>query len=792
MNKRAFVSVLVLLVFATSARAQENSPSKASTATPTSVNASHATMPLPFTKNEGQWPDDILFRTDAGGATVWLTATGAYYQFTRRVPLTASVGAVSDLGDPGHFPAGKDRGRDSVETLVIKATFAGANPHPEVIADGALEYKCNYFFGDDPAKWRANVPNYNAVTLTGIYPGIDVKYSADVNGRAVYEFIAAPGVELSQIEVAYEGAETALNAEAKLIVSAAWGELMEAITVPANGAGVATPLYSSTGHTTGLDRPALHRSEAQSANVELAYSTYLGGGGDDEGRGIAVDAAKYAFVTGNTTSADFPTVDPFQTDQGVGDIFVTKINTNGSSLIYSTYLGGGALDQVLAIVLDANSNAYVTGLTGSSNFPTLDPFQMNQGSVDGFVCKLSPSGSTLVFSTYLGGSSYDECRDIAVNDTLNCYVTGYTASTDFPTLNPYQTDQGMIDAFVTKFTPDGMSIDFSTYIGGALNDYGSALELDPQVSQSFNDVYVTGHTASTDFPTVNPYQGTHQGGGADAFVSKLGSTGSSLSYSSYLGGAGGDYAICMDVDDSGRAQVGGYTSSSNFPTVNPYQATFQGGTYDGFVAVLSSSGGVVDFSTFIGGINDEVISYLITLAFIATYVGGYSDSPDLPTVNAYQGTNQGFMDAFCGKFIVANPELPPELRYFSYLGGSSNDGGEAAAVDAAGDAYVLGTTVSANYPTLNSYQGTFQGGSNDAFVTKLKEPSCCDVAGDADSDGAVSIGDVVYIGAHIFQGLIVPQCYVEGDLDGNGSIEVGDALYLMFYIFGGGPAPFCQ
>jgi len=299
----------------------------------------------------------------------------------------------------------------------------------------------------------------------------------------------------------------------------------------------------------------------------LIYSTYLGGGKSDYGYGIAVNGSGNAFVTGLTESSNFPTLNSYQTDQRDLDAFVAQLASSGSSLIYSTYLGGEGDDEGNGIAVDGSGNAYVTGTTGSSDFPTSNPYQTYQGWQDAFVTKLSSSGDSLIYSTYLGGGNNDNdiASGIAVDGSGNVYVTGWTFSSNFPTLNLYQTYQGGGDTFVTKLSSSGNSLIYSTYLGGTNLDAGLCIA----VGGSGN-AYVTGYTESSNFPTLNPYQ-TDQGG-LDVFVAKLSSSGSSLIYSTYLGGGNVDYGQGIAVDGSGNAYVTGYTGSSNFPTLNPYQA----------------------------------------------------------------------------------------------------------------------------------------------------------------------------------------------------------------------------
>jgi hypothetical protein len=251
----------------------------------------------------------------------------------------------------------------------------------------------------------------------------------------------------------------------------------------------------------------------------LIYSTYLGGGDEDEGSGIAVDGSGYAYVTGFTHSTDFPTLNPYQTDQDYCDAFVTKLSSTGASLIYSTYLGGGSGDVGYAIAVDGSGYAYVTGMTLSSNFPILNPYQTTlQTYYDAFVTKLSSSGNSLIYSTYLGGGDYDAGRAIAVDGSGYAYVTGETWSSNFPTLNPYQTypGDGGGNAFVTKLPSSCAGLIYSTYLGGGSNDAGQSIAVDGS-----GYAYVTGWTSSINFPTLNPYQTFQTSGGGGAFVTKL-------------------------------------------------------------------------------------------------------------------------------------------------------------------------------------------------------------------------------------------------------------------------------
>ncbi len=667
-------------------------------------------MPLVFTKNMGQWDDRVLFRANAGGAAMWFTREGITYQFVRR---TESNGKNPVAGLGSRYQQNNIE-IDSVEQLVLTAKLIGANPDPEIICEELMEYKCNYFVGNDPSKWRTDVPNYRAFALKDIYPGIDLRYSSDGNGQVRYEFAVTPGADIARITFEYEGAKGAsVDADGRMVVITEWGDMIAPIEPPSSSVLSGTASVSQLpDKTTAFEADGTALQTLSTSTVVLAYSTYLGGEADDYGCGIAVDGSGSAYVTGYTPYSDFPLLNPYQTHQGNGDVFVTKLSSTGSSLVYSTYLGGGGWDYGYAIAVDGSGNAYVTGRTGSSDFPTLSFYQTDQGGPDVFVTKLSSSGNSLHYSTYLGGGGEDEGYGIAVDGSGTAYVTGSTHSSDFPVLNPYQTDQGGSDAFVTRLSSAGSSLLYSTYLGGGGDDYGYAVAVDGS-----DNAYVTGYAWSSDFPTLNPYQ-TDQGG-KDLFVTKLSSAGSTLLYSTYVGGSDDDEGYGIAVDGSGNAYVTGLTSSSDFPTFDPYQTDQP--LIDAFITKLNSSGSALLFSTYAGGNGIDEGHAIAVDGAGNVFVAGYTSSTNYPTVNPYQ-TDQPNWDVFVTKF---GGSFGAPL-YSTYLGGYDRDYARAIAVDGSGSVYITGETYSTNFPTVDPYQTDSD--SNDVFVAKLVYP-------DADEDG---------------------------------------------------------
>jgi hypothetical protein len=732
-------------------------------------NLSH--LPLVFTENQGQWDQRVLFRVNAGGAVLWFTQDRVYYQFSKTFRKNQPAQDKPFPGQPDRF----DNQPDSVQYLIIKASFLGANPNLEVIGEGQMDYKCNYFLGNDPTKWRTDVPNYSAIVLTDIYPGINLRFSDDGTGQVSYEFNVTLGADTTQIKVEYEGSEeTLFDSDGSLIVRTKWGDMIGAMGPLYNGTGLVYPRLSfNANNNSDFDVYYKYPDQSNSPTITLLYSTYLGGADNDEGRDIAIDGSGNAFVTGETWSSNFPTQNPHQMYQDGGDVFVTKLSSSGNSLIYSTYLGGGYEDCGFGIAVDGSGNAYVTGWTYSSDFPTQNPYQTDQGSYDAFVTKLSSSGNSLIYSTYLGGGSIDGGHDIAVDESGNAYVIGYTRSSDFPTQNPYQTAQGGYDAFVTKLSSSGNSLIYSTYLGGGDFDWGGRIAVDGS-----GNAYVTGQTGSSDFPTQNPYQ-TYQGG-YDAFVAKLSSSGDSLIYSTYLGGGDYEGGFSIAVDGSGNAYVTGGTGSSDFPTQNPYQ-TYQSG-YDAFVTKLSSSGNSLIYSTYLGGAGYDGGSSIALDGSGNAYIAGNTHSSNFPTQNPYQM----YQDS-CDIFVTKLSSYGDSLIYSTYLGGEDNDWIGSIFVDGSDNAYVTGYTYSSNFPTQNPYQ-TNQGGS-DVFVTKMAYLTF--TYGDVNSDGVIDIGDVVYLINYLYQSGTAPDPLLVGDTNCDSGVDVGDVVYLINYLFKGGPLPNC-
>ncbi|MEA1927066.1 MAG: SBBP repeat-containing protein [Candidatus Auribacterota bacterium] len=426
-----------------------------------------------------------------------------------------------------------------------------------------------------------------------------------------------------------------------------------------------------TGSTRSSDFPTINPYQAEfqdgeydafvikfdSTGSQLIFSTYLGGGNHDHGNSIDIEIGGESYITGSTYSSNFPIQNPYQaSNSGNGDVFVSKLGSTGSQLIFSTYLGGDDFDQGLGLTLGTGGEVHVTGSTESLNFPNQNPYQAsNNGWSEVFVSKLDSTGSQLIFSTYLGGSNYDFGSGIILGTGGEAHVTGHTESLDFPVQNPYQvTNGGGRDVFVSRFCSTGSQLIFSTYLGGNNDDFGNSIAMGME-----DEAYITGYTGSLDFPVQNPYQGEFQGGGYDVFVSKLGSTGSQLIFSTYLGGSDPDVGNGIALGMAGEAYVMGYTASLNFPTKNSYQDKNKG-SYDIFVSKFMSSGSQLNFSTYFGGSGFEETGGGALDTGSGVYVIGLTQSFNFPTRNPYQASNNGEWDVFVSKFnYSASPSPSP-------------------------------------------------------------------------------------------------------------------------------------
>jgi len=715
---------------------------------------SYGKIPLSFEANQGQTDARVKFLARGPGYTMFLTGDGVALELqdsgpriqdsgSRAKPFEA-LGALQRTTDEGRRTT--DHGRRTTNH-VLRLKLLNANQHATVAGASELPGKSNYFIGNDPKKWRTNVPTYARVKYEGVYPGVDLVFYGNQR-QLEHDFVVAPGADPGRISLRLEGSKKpSVDAEGNLAIGVEGGEVrFERPLIYQEGNGTRREIPG--GYVLKGAREVAFKVEAYDPTKPLvidpvlAYSTYLGGSTSlrDNGNAIAVDSSGNAYVTGVTSSSNFPTTaGAFQISlAGTGNAFVTKLNPGGSALVYSTYLGGTSVDEGYGIAVDSSGNAYVTGQTNSSNFPTTaGAFQTTlvalSGSYNAFVTKLNPSGSALVYSTYLGGSSYDKGLGIAVDSSGNAYMTGSTVSTNFPTTaGAFETSlaQGE-NAFVTKLNPSGSALVYSTYLGGSREDWGTGIAVD-----SSGHAYVTGLAHSSNFPTTAGAFQASLAGGFNAFITKLNPGGSALVYSTYLGGSGDDIGDGIAVDSSGNAYVAGYATSTNFPTTAGAFQTTLAGSSNAFVSKLNPGGSALVYSTYLGGTGGESGDGIALDSSGNAYVTGWTESTNFPTTaGAFQTTLAGSSNAFV---TTLNPG-GSALVYSTYLGGSSNDVPSGIAVDALGNACVTGRTNSSNFPTTAGAFQTSLAGTLNAFVAKFENTPRAQVANLANTVKALVI-----------------------------------------------------
>jgi len=678
------------------------------------LDSQYGRTPLAFEENRGQTDSSVRFLARESGVLLFLTDREAV------VELSPTRGSASGA-------------------TALRMAFESTSDTKPVGVD-RLPQASNYFVGNDPSRWRTGVPSFRTVRYPGVYPGVDLIYHGE-RRQLEFDLVVAPGADPRRIVLDVDGADAARrDPDGNLVLATAGGDFRlvrpsiyqestggrreiagEYVVLPGGGRR----------RRVALSLGAYDSSRPLVIDPELRYSTYLGGTDDDVASGIAVDAAGNAYVTGSTASPAFPGVGSGSlqpTNAGQFDVFVTKIDPTGTSVVYSTFLGGSGGESTGTMAVDSAGNAYVVGSTFSSDFPVLHPIQdHNAGFSDAFVVKIAPSGDALVYSTYLGGQNFDFGFAIAIDASGNAYLTGDSASPDFPGTadSPIQSSvvPGKYHGWVTKIDAAGSAIVFSTYLGGKSFDDGYGIAVDGQ-----RNVYVTGQTSSSDFigAAGGPIQAA-LGGSSDAFVTKINASGTAIVYSTFLGGSGGEIGLSIAVDSNRNAYVTGGTTSPDFPKADesPIQDHNEGGGNDAFVAKIDAAGGTIVYSTYLGGFGDDIGAGIAVDSSGTAYVAGGVKSTGFPGTSGspIQSALSGEGDAF----VTAIDPAGSAILFSTYFGGNASDGAYAIALDSGRNVYIVGFTVSGDLPgaSASPIQPHFAGGSlGDAFVAKIATVSC--------------------------------------------------------------------
>ncbi|MEO7910867.1 MAG: SBBP repeat-containing protein, partial [Roseiflexaceae bacterium] len=729
MNRLALPNLLMLLLsVALSPAVSRLQPRQAGPTDQTAwARAAVAHAPLMFVENIGQFARAARYALLGSSTNLTLADDGIWLTIHDRQNAPKYANAPED--------------EQPARAVQIKLSFVGANDSPRIEALQRLNTRVSYFTGADPAGWRSDVPAWSGVRYRELYPGVDLELSG-ANGQLASRLIARHPADLKPVHMRVQGADDLALADDALHLTTALGTfalpLPRAVSLDGtaltfaglapslHGADVANPFAGGNSAGTGTTPPM--SNDAPQAVNGLEYSRLFGGNSLDEGGGIAVDASNAAYVVGFTTSENL-TGNPGRigTTPSKGyNTTVIKVNPSGDGLEYLAIIGGKEIEYATGIAVDANGAAYICGYTSSNDFPTTGgAFDTNGTGISSsarqaFIFKLN-ANAQLVYSTYIGGNGDERATNVAIDANGNAYMTGLTPSANFPiTAGAFQeTKSGGDDAYVVKLNATGSNLVFSTYLGGTGDERGSDIK-----SDATGAVYVTGRSASANFPIFASY-GSVANTGQNVFVTKLNPTGSSLLYSTLMGGSGNDNGLGIALDTAGAAYVTGYTQSTDFPTLNAFDPDANG-SQDVFVVKLGPTGNLA-YATYLGGSNFEKSTGIAVNTADEAYIVGYTESGNFPhSADSYDPSLSGSQDAFLVKLKLTNPGAG--IVYGTFFGGShidtdtsdgiSSDSGNAITLDKNGGVYITGEARPPDFPTTKG--PAYGGGENDSFIAKFQ------------------------------------------------------------------------
>lgn len=692
-------------------------------------------LPVYFTENRGQVDGRAKYYFEGSGASVF---------FARR-------GLALSLAE----------GRRSGRVWGLRLDFLGARRSASPSGSGRTTAVVSDFRGPR-SQWRTRIPTFSGVTYREVWPGIDAVYSGR-SGRLKYTFVVKPGADPASIRLRWRGARgVSVNRRGQMVVRTPARRLVDAAPVSFQrdgGRRVAVPSAYAVGDgdTYGFRVGDYDRSRTLVIDpAMLVNAGYIGGAKDDMGNNVALDRRENLFVTGGTGSRDFPRkVGPDRSfNGGLEDAFVAKVKPDGSGLRWVSYLGGSQRETGIGMAVDRAGNAYVSGSTSSADFPTKGgpDLTYNGGQQDAFVAKIRADGSRLVYSGFVGGSTAtpsfipnnEQANGLAVDRSGSAYLAGFTPSSaadGFPVTagSLDTTHNGFIDTFVAKVKPNGSGLDYAGYIGGGGADPGTGLAIDAR-----GNAYVNGFTGSDQgsfpdgdgFGSIRGFDRTFNGppgpAPGDAFVAKVNRSGSALVYATYIGGSGGEQPFGNAVDGKGNVYLTGYTTSTQatFPVRRGPDLTYNGGSSDAppggdaFVAKLNSLGTRLLYAGYIGGSRDET-AVGIDIHEGHAYVAGSTASRDFP---ARKGPDRSYNGGREDAFLAKVRRDGSGLSYAGFIGGSLRDGAIGLVVSDGGDAWLSGSTESRqrSFPVLVGPDLTFNGpfGDSDAFVARVSTRTC--------------------------------------------------------------------
>ncbi len=696
------------------------------------VQANYGKLPITFEANQGQIDPRVKFLAHGHGYSVFLTSG----QMVLALRSSAAAGnAANNSAATAQKPSG----------AVIQINLAGANQNPKIVGEIPQSGKVNYFLGKDPKKWRTNVPVYKQVRYQDVYPGIDLVYYGN-QSRLEHDFVIAPGADASKVQFDVQGVDRlSVASNGDLVLHKGSDEIrLQAPVIYQDFHGAQVPVagqYSVNSTHVSFSLGAYDKTMPLVIDPVLVYGTFLGGLANDEAVGIAVDSNGSAYVAGWTQSNNFPLASQSGPPPGSTNVFLAKLDVSGSSLVYADYIGGSSENYPTAMVMDSSNHVFITGYAYSGDFPMVNAYQSaNAGGTDGFITEVAADGASLLYSTYLGGSNYDYPYTIALDDSGNIYVAGATYSLDFPVFNAFQatavpnSDGGYGEyGFLSKLTPDGSALVYSTYYAGSATVlttcYGGPCLPGPYssvsgvVADGSGNAYVAGITSTYDFPVT---EGAYQTSNATNYDPQVGVVGKfdswgNLVYSTYFGADVNSYDFNMSavaVDSAGSPYIVGtmYPGTNGLPITTPNlcDPTLSNCSW-GFITKFNPTFSTLVYSTPLGNNVDVWPQSLLVDANDDAYVlsesGGGDPSFLVNPIESYNNQADLFIQEI-------DPTGVTQL-FSTFLGGYGEDYPGGIAVDSAGAIYVAGYTNSSDYPvTAAALQNTI-GGNYDAFVSKI-------------------------------------------------------------------------
>ncbi|OGV97821.1 MAG: hypothetical protein A2W53_04615 [Nitrospinae bacterium RIFCSPHIGHO2_02_39_11] len=666
---------------------------------------------LPFIFNNGQMDRDISFYTKTSEGNVSVTKEG-------EIIYSLSAGSIA-----------------------IKEKLIGGKVR-KIKGEGEAATKVNYFIGDNPAKWKNNIPTYTAVNFGEVYRGIEVKLRA--YGKKVEKlFYLKPRANLKDLKIGLNGAKALrVNDTGELEIDTGYGVVKWTRPIAYQRQGARGKKQEARGKRQReyveveyvVNPPQSSIVNRQSSIIygfkvgdydktreliidPLLASTFVGGSDNDSASAIAIDSSGNVYIAGKTTSSNYPAYEYDISQNKNEDVFVSKFSSDLKTLISSTFIGGSKNDSANAIAIDSSGNVYIAGKTTSSDYPATSgsydsSFNDSGDSTIGdvFVSRLNGDLSSLLSSTFVGGGKEDYASSIAIDSSGNILITGGTNSSDYPLVSgSYDTSHnGSYDVFVSKLSSDLTSLLSSTFVGGSNNDEAKALTID-----SLGNILITGSTASSDYPITT---GSSHNGSYDVFVSKLSSDLTSLLSSTFVGGNDFDVASAI-IASSDSIYITGWTYSSNYPTTSGYYDTSHNGSYDVFISKLSSDLTSLLASTFIGGVNMDFANTITADSLGNIYIAGFTNSSDYPTTTgSYDPSHNGENDVFISKLNGALTNLLSS----TFIGGSGSEIAYGMAIFSDNIyIYIAGETNSSNYPTTSGAYEELYTSSYDVFISKL-------------------------------------------------------------------------